>query len=268
MPGGGEVADVVVAEIGRRQAQALVAGGAVEGGCYAQFDAFRPDRIVVVFAVEAEHVVPHGKARAVGVVGGGGRHLAGHVAAEHADLRAQLPGDEFQFGDRLVGGVHRDDRRRGQPVAELGEIIGRDDVVGADHGAAGGVVLNARKAQPGGRVDDDEIEAELVEAVVKQARHHRGGAVERVLRLAAPERRLADALGAPLGGRHRQRVAGRPHRLQKAVRGQVAADLAHLVAEHRIVFDPMPVAIDDRMVDFRTNLFRTEMGAHGSAPEK
>jgi hypothetical protein len=40
----------------------------------------------------------------------------------------QLFGDEFELGDRLVGCVHRDDRRRRHAVAEAAEIIGRDDV--------------------------------------------------------------------------------------------------------------------------------------------
>jgi hypothetical protein len=190
------------------------------------------------------------------------RHLTGHAAAEHADLRAQLLGHEFELGNRFVRGVHRDDRRRRQPVAEAAEVIGRDDIIGADHGAAGRVVLDARQAQTGGRVNDDKIQAELVEAVVEQFRHHRGGAVEGVFRLACPERLLADALLAAFGDRHRQILAGRPHRPQKPVRGEIAADLAHLVAEHRIVFDPMPVAIDDRMVDFRPDLFRGHMRAH------
>src|SRR5205823_4431729 len=82
------------------------------------------------------------------------------------------------------------------------------------------------------------------------------------------ERLLADTLVAAFGDRHRQILAGRSHRLQKSVRGQIAADLAHLVAEHRIVFDPMAVAIDDRMVDFRPDLFRGHMRAHGWSPEK
>jgi hypothetical protein len=54
-----------------------------------------------------------------------------------------------------------------------------------------------------------------------------------------------------------------PIAFRKAVRGEIAADLAHLVAEHRIVFDPMAVAIDDRMVDFRPNLFRGYVRTHG-----
>ena len=44
-------------------------------------------------------------------------------------------GDEFELFDCFVRGAHRDDRRRGHAVAETAEIIGRDDIVGADHGA-------------------------------------------------------------------------------------------------------------------------------------
>jgi hypothetical protein len=126
--------------------------------------------------------------------------------------------------------VHRDDRSRGQPVAETLKVIGRDDVVGADHGAPRRVIGYARKAQPGGRVDDREIETDLVEAIVEQPRHHRGGAVECVFRLASPEGLLGDALVPPFGDRQRQRLAGRRHCLQKAVCRQIAADFAHLFA--------------------------------------
>ena len=128
------------------------------------------------------------------------RQTGAHAAAEHADLRAELRGDEFEFGDRLLGVVHRDDRGRGQPVAEPVEIIGRDDVVGADHGAPGLVVLDARQAQPGGRIDDREIDADLVEPGIEHFRHHRGGAVECVLGLTVPEIRLGDAAPARSSG--------------------------------------------------------------------
>ena len=62
--------------------------------------------------------------------------------------------------------MHRDDCRRGQPIAEALEIIGRDDV-GAGHGAPGRAVLNAGEAQPGRGVDDDKVEAELVEPIAR-----------------------------------------------------------------------------------------------------
>src|SRR6266851_4335116 len=48
MPSRGEMADVAVGEFGRRQAQAPVEAGAVEGWRDAQFHAFGPDRVVVV----------------------------------------------------------------------------------------------------------------------------------------------------------------------------------------------------------------------------
>src|SRR6516162_1545841 len=59
MTGGREVADVVVDKVGRRQAQSLAATAAVKGRGNAELDAFRPDRVVVIEAVDAEHVVPH-----------------------------------------------------------------------------------------------------------------------------------------------------------------------------------------------------------------
>src|SRR5262249_58010946 len=94
-------------------------------------------------------------------------------AAEHADLCAELAGDERQLLDRLVRRVYRDDRGWGELVAEALEVLVRDDVVPTDHGAPGGVVRDAADAEPGGRVDDTEIDAELVQPVVQHPGHHR-----------------------------------------------------------------------------------------------
>jgi glucokinase len=105
------------------------------------------------------------------------RDRPAHAAAEHADLGAELLRDEFELGDCLLRRVHRDHRGRGQPVAELGEIIRGHDVEPADHGVPGLVVGDARDAEPGGRVDDAEIDAELVEPVVQHLGHHRRRAV-------------------------------------------------------------------------------------------
>ena len=73
--------------------------------------------------------------------------------------------------------MHRDHRRRGQTVAEIAEVIGGHDIEAADHGAPGFVILDARYAQPRGRIDDAEIDPELIETIVQHPRHHRGGAV-------------------------------------------------------------------------------------------
>ena len=243
------MADMVVDEVRRRIAQPLAAGARMEGRRDAELDAFRPDRVVIVLAVDRQHVVMHG-----GVAGRLGHERARHAAAEHADLRAELLGDEFEFGDRLLGVVHRDDRGRGQPVAEPVEIIGRDDVVGADHRAPGLVVLDARQAQPGGRIDDREIDADLVEPLVEHLRHHRRGAVERVLGLAVPEIRAARRrAGARSAGCSLSASVVDLQRGEEPVGRLVAAGLAHLFAEDRGVFEPMSVAVDDRVRQVRAD---------------
>ena len=54
----GEVADVVVHEVRRRGPQPVAPAAGVERRCHAELDAARPDRVVVVGAVEAEGVEP------------------------------------------------------------------------------------------------------------------------------------------------------------------------------------------------------------------
>src|ERR1700691_6229632 len=56
--GGGEMADMVVDEVRRAVAQPLAAGARMEGRRDAELDAFCPDRVVIIRAVDAEHVVP------------------------------------------------------------------------------------------------------------------------------------------------------------------------------------------------------------------
>src|SRR6185312_7111143 len=58
MAGGGEMADVVVDEVGRAVPEALAAGTRMEGGRDPNLQALRPDRVVIVRAIDAEDVVP------------------------------------------------------------------------------------------------------------------------------------------------------------------------------------------------------------------
>ena len=204
----GEMADVVVGEVGRRIAQRLAAAGGVKGRRDAEFTAFRPDRIVVVQTIDAEHFVSDREAGRIRIVGRHRGNPARQGAAEHADLGAELFGDEFEFGDRFVRRVHRDDRGRGHAVAEILEIAGGDDVIGADHGAPCLVVGDARQPQPGGGIDDGKIGADLVEPLVQQMRHHRRGAVEGVAGLPGPEARHRDLAAPPLFVAHLQRAQG------------------------------------------------------------
>ena len=54
-----------------------------------------------------------------------------------------------------------------------------------------------------------------------------------------------------------------PLRGEKPVGALVADRLADLLGEDRRVFDPMAVAVDDRMAEFGMDLLRAQMTAHG-----
>ena len=178
-----------------------------------------------------------------------------------------MRGDEFQLLDRFVGRVHRNDRHRGQPVFHTLEVIGGDDVEAADHGAAGRVVGDARDAEAGGRVDDGVVAADLVHAVVQHHRHHRGGAVAGIDRLAAPLALHRGALRLALFGGHLERVGNAALRLQKPIGAEIADRLPDLLGEDRGVFDPVAVAIDDRVRKLGADLFGTAVSAHDVLPE-
>jgi len=146
--GRGEVTDVVEGEVGRAVALAIGAAAGMEGRRDAELAALLPQRVVVVLAVEAELIETLGIAGEIGGGALGVRNRPAHAAAEHADLCAQLFGDERQFLDRLGRRVHRDHRGRGQLVAEVLEVLVGDDVEAADHRAPRRVVGDARDTEP------------------------------------------------------------------------------------------------------------------------
>src|SRR6516165_8642655 len=59
----------------------------------------------------------------------------------------------------------------------------------------------------------------------------------------------------PVGDGERQRVGDSAHVPQQPVGRLVAGGLADLLDEYRPIFDPMAVAIDDRMAEPGTDLF-------------
>src|SRR5205823_875985 len=91
----------------------------------------------------------------------------------------------------------------------------------------------------------------------------RGGEVARVLRRMRPERLLADPPAPPLLDRHRQHRPGAAADRLPAAHRVVAAELAQLLGEHRAVFDPVAVGVDDRMVEAGLDLRGSQMSAHG-----
>ena len=88
--GRGEVTDMVEGEVRRAVALAIGAAAGMEGRRDAELAAFLPQRVVIVFAVEAELIEALGIAGEVGGGALGVRDRPAHAAAEHADLCTQL----------------------------------------------------------------------------------------------------------------------------------------------------------------------------------
>jgi hypothetical protein len=76
------------------------------------------------------------------------------------------------------------------------------NVVGAAKSPAQPLRLQTVVAEAGGGIDHAEIEAEVIQALVHEARKHGRGPVEGVLGGEKPERLLADPPAPPLGHGH------------------------------------------------------------------
>src|SRR5437764_12296774 len=235
---------------------------AMEGWRDPELQALRPDRVIIIFAIEPDHAGPNAKAAGLAPPLAGGFDRPVHQAPENRDLVAELLDGIVKLLDRLLGGVHGDDRGRGHAVAEIAEIFGRHDIVGPTGGTARLAVADPRHAQPTGRIDDREIEPNLVEAFVQEPREYGGREIAGVLRRMSPERLLADPPPATLLDRHRQDAArAAPDRVPAAHR-RLTANFAQLFGKDRAILDPVPVGIDDRMVETGFDLGRGQMGAH------
>ena len=238
----------------------------MEGRRDPKLQAFRPDRVVVVFTVEPDDVVPLRETGGLAFHLAAGLDRAVHQTAEHRDLVAELLDRVFDLLDRLLRGVHRDDRRRGHAVGKGAEIFGGDDVVGAGGATARLAIADARHAQTARRIDECEIEPDLVEALIEESRKDRSREVARVLGGMRPERLLADAAPPPLLDRHRQHAARAAADRAPAAHRGLAADLAELLGEDGPVFDPVAVGVDNRMIETGFDLGGGQMGAHGHLP--
>src|SRR6516165_12554619 len=84
----------------------------------------------------------------------------------------------------------------------------------------------------------------------------------------APESLLADAPSAPLLDRHAERAARAVADRVPAFDGIPASDPAQFLDKDRAVLDPVPVGVDDRMVEPRLDLRCREMSAHRGLLER
>ena len=102
-----------------------------------------------------------------------------------------------ELRDRLVGRVHRDLRDRRHAVGVREVDLGVERVERAARHLAQLGVEDRERREPAARVEHREVDAELVEPLVEQARQVRGGAVERVRGGQAPPRRARGPELAP-----------------------------------------------------------------------
>ena len=130
------MADMVVDEIRRRQPETRAPRAGMKRRRDVEFEALRPHRVVIILAIEPDHVLPHSEPLRLALDITGRLDRPVHQGAQHRNLVAELFDGKFQLLDRLLGRVHRDDRGWRHAVGEGPEILGRDDVVGASGGSS------------------------------------------------------------------------------------------------------------------------------------
>ena len=249
----GKVANVVVDEVRRRVAQSKPSSAGVEGRRYAELDALGPHGIVVVLAVDAEHVEPDGSARRLRMLPSR-RNRAAHHAGHQDDFEAELPGHELELLDGLFRSVHRDHGGRRETICDVGEVLGGEDVERAGGGTANLAVSMHGHSQAGGRIHDAEVEAELAHPFVQKLRHQRRRPVSRVPGREGPERLLPDPPLLSLRQRHRELAPDHLRKEGKALQGLVPADLPEPLADQRPELEPVAIRVDDGMTELRSKL--------------
>ena len=214
-----------------------------------------------MLAVERDVVEEEGIGRKIRRLARDDRHRAADEAGDHEGFELELVDRELRLGDRLGRRVHRNGRRRGQPLLVLGEEVGKHDVERAAGGTAHLLILLADELQPQRRIDDAEIDAELVEAPAQQARQQRGGAVERVFGGAPPPGSARHADVAALGGGEVVPIRADMlrHDALEALEDARPRDLAQILLVGRPVFDDVPVAVDHGMTEPGADLGRALM---------
>ena len=196
----------------------------------------------------------------------GGGHGPAHVVGDHDDLEAELAHRVRRLFDGFLGGVHGHHGRRSHAVGEGPEHLGIHPVHRARHRAAQILVGIRDVEEPERRIHEREVDAEVVESLVEEPRHHGGGPVQRIAGLPPPRGPMGTALHA-LGRRHLvpARVLGLLHEL---VDDGGAAHVAQEVEEDRDGLEPVAIAVDHRVIELRAH--RRRLGilrvGHGEPP--
>ena len=169
VPGGAEVPNVVEHVARRRRAQSVTLRARVHGDRDSEVDAARPQRVVVMVAVEREEVAACNSPATIG--------RTQDEVVEHHRPKAQLLHRVVELGDGLVGSVRgHDGRCRHQVLVSVGYVGQVVVQATARSGTDGGVrMADARQAHTG--VEHREVDADLVESLGEQTGEEAGGAI-------------------------------------------------------------------------------------------
>ena len=119
----GKMSDVVIHIVRDGGPTAPAHGRRVKGRRELQLDTARPDRVIVICAVQTEGVQPE---RVLGNLRGGAfdnRNGTLHMPGHHHGLETELVDHKLKLFNGLLRRVHGNDGRRGHPAGILAEIL-------------------------------------------------------------------------------------------------------------------------------------------------
>ncbi len=221
----------------------------VSGDGYLQLGALRPERVVVVCALEAQrvHVGAHLVwLRALAHEGGYG---AADVVGDHQHLEAELAHGVGRLLDGLLGRVHRHHGGGGDAMGIGPEHLRVHPVDGTRHRSPDLLVGVRDVEEPERGIEDAEVEPEVVEPLVEEPRHHGRGSVEGAGRLAPPGGPVNPPAHPFVG---RQVVPGRlAGLLHEPIHHRWPGHVTQVIEEDGNRLQPVSVAIDDGMIETR-----------------
>ena len=233
-------------------------------GRHAQLHALGPHLIVVVVAIDPEGVQPAGELGGGEVMVDPGYWALG-IAGEHDGLEPQRLDGMLQLLDGLLGVLHGDSRRGGHTVGVLAVEVGQVGVEGSTEDSAELVVIDEPvPAQPRGWVQNGEVHAQLIHALVQQTGEMGGGAVEGVSRPHPPGGGCAPLLPPLLLGHGPPAIVGLPG--VEPLNHSAAAHVLDVIQEQRGHLQDVPVGVDDGVLELSADFlgWRRIGGDHGA----
>ena len=231
-----EQAETVEHVVGGRAVGATIVD-AVTRGRHLELDAFSPERVVIIRAVEGERCPVHG------IIGELRRPCddfgvrAQHFIAGHRRPHAEFLDREFQLANSLVRRMHRYQGGRAHPVGNFLEDLRVHHVECAAGGGAHLVIGHHLDAKAIGTIKSAKIDTGFIKPFLVKPRQHGCQPVNGVRPgMGGPEQRFCFYGPGFLQRRIKPFDEIRP------------ADLLEKVGENETTFDYMGIAIDDRMI--------------------